>query len=306
MRRDHMLESFITWSQNLNQNKTQNGFAPHKPLTIIYALNHILQGKRWIEYQSDRQKLESFIDSFISSKANCLYPLWRLKNDNKISTHWVTSTEGFISNASGDISVSQAKEHGLKAGFSNETYQWLSQNLEIVQFLIGEIIEDNFPETLEEEILIHLGLDKVLPQIVQSEKVVHTITQNKRDPLFPSKVMQAYDYRCSFCGLKIYHHQKPVSMEAAHIKWKARGGECHETNGLSLCPTHHYTFDKGIWSLNMNLEIMINSNVLIDRDHDSFFTPFEGKSIIRKILDKSLVPKEEYVEWHRVNIFKDN
>src|SRR5690606_11403664 len=113
-----------------------------------------------------RQQLESFIASFISSKANCLYPLWRLRNDNKTSTHWTTSTEGLISNASGDISVSQANEHGFKAGFSNETYKWLSENLGIVQFLIGEIIEDNFPETLEEEILIHLGLDKRIPQIV--------------------------------------------------------------------------------------------------------------------------------------------
>lgn len=299
-----MLESFIEWYENLNQNKTKNGYAPHKPLTIIYALNHILHGKRWIDYTTDREHLERFIEGFISSKANCLYPLWRLRSDNKTNTHWITTPEGLITNNSGDISVSQAKGLGFKAGFSDTTFEWLSRNLDIVQFLIGEIIEDNFPETLEEEILIYLGLDKTVPRLVSEEKISRKITQMKRDPQFPGKVMQAYDYRCSFCGLKLYQYQRPVAMEAAHIKWKARGGECHENNGLSLCPTHHYTFDKGIWSLNESFEIVLNPNVLIDTSNDSFFTPFEGKSIVRCILDRKFMPKEEYVEWHRNNIFK--
>lgn len=44
-------------------------------------------------------------------------------------------------------------------------------------------------------------------------------------------------------------------MEAAHIRWKPRGGDCCETNGLALCPTHHYTLDRGLWSLDHNDEI---------------------------------------------------
>ena len=297
-----MLESFIDWYENLNKNKTANKFAPHKPLTIIFALNHLLKGHRWIEYNRDKDELNDFIDHFISADANCLYPLWRLQNDNKKHTHWqVSPKEGFIVNKSGDISASQANSQNLKAGFTDQTYQWLSQNPQMAQFLIGEIIEDNFPETIEEEILTLLGIDAVPPLIVDSETI--TVTRPKRDPNFPKKVMQAYDYRCSFCQLKIYHNHKPFPMEAAHIKWKARGGECHETNGLSLCPTHHYTFDKGIWSLNSNLEIIINPNVIIDRNTDHFFAQFEGKSIITSLIDTRYRPSEEYIEWHRVNIF---
>lgn len=301
-----MLESFIEWYENLNKNKTVKGFAPHKPLTLIFALNHLLRGHRWIEYNRDKDALNDFIENFISSKSNCLYPLWRLQNDNKEHTHWqVTPQEGFIENKSGDISANQASTLNLKAGFPENTYQWLSQNPPMVQFLIGEIIEDNFPETLEEEILVYLGIDETSPLIVDSGMITRVIIRPKRDPLFPKKIMQAYDYRCSFCQLKLYHNHRPFPMEAAHIKWKARGGECVETNGLSLCPTHHYTFDKGVWSLNTNLEIILNPKVTIDTNSDRFFTAFEGRSIIKNLMDSKLRPSEEYVEWHRKNIFND-
>lgn len=299
-----MLESFLEWYENLNQNKTAKGFAPHKPLTIIFALNQLLKGNRWIVYNQDKDNLNEFIENFISSRANCLYPLWRLQNDNKNHHHWQVTPQGFTENKSGDISNAQASLLNLKAGFSEQTYQWLSENPSIAQFLIGEIIEDNFPETLQEEILINLGIDAIPPLLVDNETITRTITRAKRDPTFPKRVMQAYDYRCCFCQLKLYHNQKPFPMEAAHIKWKARGGECHESNGISLCPTHHYTFDKGIWSLNNNLEIVLNPNVTIDKNTDRFFTAFEGKSILSSLMDSKFRPSEEYVEWHRVNIFR--
>ena len=300
-----MLENFIEWYENLNKNKTANTYKPHKPLTVIFALNHLLNGHRWIEYNRDKNRLNEFIELFISSKANCLYPLWRLRNDNKIYSYWkVLPDEGFIENKSGDISASQAESLNLKAGFSDDIYSWLYLNPQIAQFLIGEIIEDNFPETLEEEILNFLGIDETPPLIVDRESITRTVRRPHKDPNFPKKVMQAYDYRCSFCELKIYHNHRPFPMEAAHIKWKARGGECIESNGLSLCPTHHYTFDKGIWSLNSNLEIILNPNVMIDKETDRFFLGFEGKSIIKRLMDPKFSPSEEFVDWHRRNIFE--
>jgi putative restriction endonuclease len=297
------LDSFTDWYVNLNKKKTAEVYAPHKPLTILYALSKTLKKVRWIEYARDRKELEDFIGSFINSKANCLYPIWRLQNDSRTLTFWEVQPNNLVANSSGDISVKQANEAYLKAGFSEEIYLWLETNPTIAQFLIGEIIEDNFPESLTEEILISLGLDLEIPNVAPIDVVTKTISQAKRDPLFPKKIMQAYDYRCSFCHLKIYQNQRPFPMEAAHIKWKARGGECHETNGLSLCPTHHYTFDKGIWSLDHNFNIILNPTIVIDQSTDKFFVDFVGKSILDDLLNTKLKPSEENIEWHRKNIF---
>lgn len=301
-----MLDQFIQWYSNINQSKNRETYAPHKPLAILFALSGVLHGKRWISYNEDREKLEELIGNFtkFQSKPNCLQPLWRLTNDSKKLPFWTTQPTDLLVNASGDIPASQAREKNFQAGFSTEVYQWLAQDKKISQFLIGEIIEDNFPETLHETILEILNIFELKPEIETQEYVESKIVKVKRDPHFPKKILQLYDNRCSFCGLKIYLNHSPLSMEAAHIKWKARGGECDEYNGLSLCPTHHYTFDRGLWTLKDDYTIDISQNALIDSKSDVFFSPFIGRSIADYILDLTLLPDVGNIRWHHENILK--
>lgn len=301
-----MLDQFIQWYSNINQSKHREAYAPHKPLAILFALSGVLYGKRWISYNEDREKLEGLIANFtkFQSRPNCLQPLWRLTNDSKKFPFWTTMPTNLLVNSSGDISPSQARDKNFQAGFSEDVYQWLSHDRKITQFLIGEIIEDNFPETLHETILEMLNIFELKPEIVTPEYIESKIVKVKRDPLFPKKILQLYDNRCSFCGLKIYLNHSPLSMQAAHIKWKARGGECDEQNGLSLCPTHHYTFDRGLWTLKDDYTIDVSKNALIDSKSDVFFSPFVGRSIADYILDQALLPDVENIQWHHENILR--
>ncbi|PIP95053.1 MAG: hypothetical protein COW00_17840 [Bdellovibrio sp. CG12_big_fil_rev_8_21_14_0_65_39_13] len=130
------------------------------------------------------------------------------------------------------------------------------------------------------------------------------MTRTKRDPLFRKRVLAIYDNRCAFCHLKIKLNHNDLSMEAAHIMWKARGGPCTEQNGLSLCPTHHYTFDKGVWSLDPNYKIILSSSLLLDKRSDLFFEPFKGQAITDSILDDNFLPHQKFLKWHGENIFK--
>lgn len=298
------LEVFIDWYSKIQKNKVANSFSPHKPLTILLALSNILRGKRWIEFNLDREGLEDLISSYSNTKPKILQPLWRLKNDSKINLVWTVLPNDLKENSSGDISPTDAREENFKAGFSNEYYQWFTDNKAATQQLIEYIIDDNFPETLHDDLLNQLGVSEISPIMVTETQTVHLVTKVVRDPNFPKKIMQAYDYRCSFCELKIYQGHKPFAMQAAHIKWKAQGGICDETNGLSLCPTHHYTFDKGIWTLTLDYKIQLNDEVIIDERTDRFFKDFEGKFILNSLLNKNLAPKEEFINWHRNNIFK--
>lgn len=298
------LENFFSWYSNINKNKFGNSYSPHKPITILFALSKVLKNERWINYVLERDKLEETIAAVSKTSPDCLQPLWRLRNDSKTFPFWVVTPNNFEPNKSGDISVSQAKELQLQAGFSDEIYSWLRSDSGTVQILIDYILEDNFPETLTDELLRNLGVEEVVLNVVDPEKVSTVITRIKRDPLFPKKVMQAYDFRCCFCHLKLYLNQKPFPMEAAHIKWKARGGECTESNGLSLCPTHHYTFDKGVWSVDTSLNIILNENAVFDAQTDKFFLQFNGKPIHSNLMDKRFLPMEENLEWHRKNIFR--
>ncbi|MBC76123.1 MAG: hypothetical protein CME64_08915 [Halobacteriovoraceae bacterium] len=294
-----MIENFYKWYSNLNKNKVQQRYSPHKPLTIIYTLAKSLKGIRWIEYNKDRVLLEDLIAEHTNFKTrpNCLHPIWRLKNDSKEIDLWQVIPTTLNVNQSGDISQSEAKSINLKAGFSDRFYNWLQEHKAEGKELIKFVISDNFPDTLSVSILNSIGLENIEFNTDRPDAV-------KRDPSFPRKVLQLYDYRCCFCDLKVYLNQKSLPMEAAHIRWKARGGACCETNGLALCPTHHYTLDRGLWSLNQSYEITISDKAMIDEKSDSFFRPFIGKSIASGILDKTKLPKVENIIWHQENILK--
>lgn len=302
-----MIKEFIKWYEGINKARAKDYYAPHKPISILYALVKVCQNSRWIEYNRDRKELEDIIGEFTkySTRPNCLQPLWRLTNDSKELSFWTTEPSEVILNSKGDISTGTAKEQDFKAGFSENIYNWLVQNKADAHALIKYITEDNFPESLHETIWELLGVFDLEAQVPEQETVTTTITKAKRDPKFPKLILSLYGNQCACCGLKInFKNNTPLSMEAAHIKWKARGGECNEHNGLALCPTHHYTFDRGIWTLNSDYRIELSDSILIDRKNDTFFTPYIGESIGRFILNDELLPSAGNIEWHRKNILK--
>ncbi|MFG1501101.1 phosphorothioated DNA-binding restriction endonuclease [Halobacteriovorax sp. XZX-3] len=302
-----MIEEFIQWYENINKARAKDYYAPHKPITILYALVKTANDVRWIEFNRDREELESIISEFTkySTKPNCLQPLWRLTNDSKTKPFWTTQPSNIVLNSKGDIPTGSAKENNFKAGFSDEIYNKLNKNKAQIHALIRYITVDNFPDSLHETLWELLGVFDLEAQAPTQETITTTVTKVKRDPKFPKLILSLYGNQCACCGLKInFKNNTALSMEAAHIKWKARGGDCNEHNGLALCPTHHYTFDRGIWTLNSDYRIELSDSILIDRKNDTFFTPYIGESIGRFILNEELLPSIGNIEWHRKNILK--
>src|SRR5690606_21068241 len=304
--KDPIYERFIAWYESINQNKSGSVFSPHKPLAILWALAGVLKGKRSITYNDDREALEDLIwsQTNLKSRPNCLQPLWRLCNDSNNIAVWTSLPKFPELNKSGDVPTGFANSSNFQAGFSDEFYTWLSNNRDITQQLIMHIIDDNFAESLHPEILDSLGMGEITPSVVESERIITTISKVKRDPNFPKLVMSAYDFRCCVCKLKLSLYNKPVPLEAAHIKWKAQGGEGSVHNGLALCPTHHYTFDKGIWTVGLDYELILSERVIIDSKHDTFFKPYVGHSVIETLMDDRFVPNEANILWHQKSIFK--
>lgn len=300
------IKQIVEWYENIKKHKLGEKISPHKTLAVLFALTKILKNERWIEYNNDAEALEALISQFDVgkiSKPNCLYPLWRLRNDNRNFIVWETSPKELPMNKSGDIAAKDAREKKLKVGFSDEIYLYLRKNLQVVNQLIIDIIDANFPETWHDQLIETLGIGDLVAVGPPLEFIESHIKKPKRDPNFPKSILPLYDYRCCFCQLKIYCNQNVLPLDAAHIHWVANGGDHTIYNGLSLCPTHHRTFDRGIWTLDEKKKIVISTKVLIDVKTDIFFRPFEGKSILESILDKKNLPKIENILWHQENVF---
>lgn len=298
---------FWTWYKSLKSFKSNNKVSFNKPLTILFALASVYKGNRWIDFESDGDSLNNFLSTFskFNTDTSCLYPLWRLRNDNKDDLiFWLTSPNDLEVNNSGDIKISEAKEKKFKAGFSEEFYTWLRAEPWRCMNFIEKIIDATFTETYEELILNELQLfDQPIPQ--KTGQLILPENKTTRDPNFRNIILTAFDNRCAFCDLKVLLSNKPIAMEAAHIKWKAYGGLCSSNNGLCLCPTHHTTLDLGVWTLDNDYRIVLSKDSLIDYRSDVFFSKFEGVSIKDKVMRKGFLPDQDNLKWHQDNIFRN-
>jgi HNH endonuclease len=183
----------------------------------------------------------------------------------------------------------------------------------------------NIPATRKDRLQVRsYEVQKVVKKLVEatkpknydpfdrSKKIVKTtIESTVRDRGFRQAVVEAYNCRCSICGLKI---KSPDSLlwevEAAHIVPNRSRGRDDIWNGIALCRLHHWAFDVGWFALLDNYRIQVSSEI----DH---LPPDFGKmgnyECIRSLVDKAatiFLPKRAQIRphlnairWHRQNIF---
>ncbi len=113
---------------------------------------------------------------------------------------------------------------------------------------------------------------------------------------FRDFVMVGYNHLCAITGTVI-RHESYTNLEAAHIRPKSHGGLYLPNNGIALCRDLHWAFDKGFFTLNDELEVVVHKQVTSD-----YLQSFNGKKI-RVPQDPFFAPDLENVKYHRENIF---
>lgn len=111
-----------------------------------------------------------------------------------------------------------------------------------------------------------------------------------RDGAFRRTILEIYDYRCAACGVRVLLDQSISLVEAAHLIPFNVSRNDKPTNGVALCPNHHWAMDRhliapvpdgkkraGIWR--------VNQNRLDDR--------IEGQRDLVAIAGKSVIPPGE-------------
>lgn len=145
-----------------------------------------------------------------------------------------------------------------------------------------------------------LKLNSLLPPIVKGigdqvdlikkygaeipKKVSMTVQRIIRDSRLGRQVKKLYEYKCQVCDLQI-STDAGYYAEAAHIKpvGSPHDGPDLIENLLCLCPNHHLMFDKGVFTVNDNMQLV----------------GFKGSLNQHK---EHLISKE-FLKYHR-NIFK--
>ncbi|OHB70894.1 MAG: hypothetical protein A2W17_09175 [Planctomycetes bacterium RBG_16_41_13] len=128
---------------------------------------------------------------------------------------------------------------------------------------------------------------------------------------FRQAVIEAYDHKCAFCGMKI---QTPDfllwEVEAAHIVPHSQKGKDDVLNGLSLCHLHHWAFDAGWFTFQNDFRITVSQKInslpsdfgkMGDYDFIRVFSNNNSKMFLPK--RKELYPHQDAINWHRENKF---
>jgi putative restriction endonuclease len=121
-----------------------------------------------------------------------------------------------------------------------------------------------------------------------------------RDAAFAAAVKSAYQDTCAFTGLKIINGGGRSEVQAAHIRPVAASGPDSVRNGLALCGTVHWMFDRGLLSMDDDFAILMAR----DRVPDTIHRLINPSGRLRVPARPDLQPNRQFIRFHRETVFK--
>lgn len=134
----------------------------------------------------------------------------------------------------------------------------------------------------------------------QRRTVVREIESLIRDARLRQRALDLWGPACAACGQVLEADATIYDCEIAHIREVWDGGKDQLGNALPLCRTHHWAFDRHIWSIDpSSLRIVVAKKW---RKHPALCT-IAGKLIVRPRTTGGVRPLAESVLRHRWNRF---
>lgn len=122
-------------------------------------------------------------------------------------------------------------------------------------------------------------------------------TRFVRGSLFKKLVPQVYDYTCAISGLRVVALDGTTLVEACHIVPFSISGDDRVTNGLSLCPTLHTAFDRGLIGIDDRLRVVVSPTLAENRDSSYNLSQFDCQHLLLPHNEK-YYPSREAFTWH--------
>jgi putative restriction endonuclease len=144
------------------------------------------------------------------------------------------------------------------------------------------------------------SLEEWIP-FAAEDRAVYKISRQKRDAAFRSIVLANYGHTCAVTGQK-FHSPHHVEADGAHIIGKEVRGTDDPRNGIALSKSAHWAFDRGIFTISDQYEIVANPKLC-----GATVANFPAIALERR---KILLPRDPYyrphpdaLAWHKQEVF---
>jgi len=290
--------------------------SPYKPLLLLTVLDFIESGvivRNFIEPSFElAQTFQSYCDVLLPSerKASMSYPFYHLES----AAFWELKTQPGQRHQRGLAvsSVKRLRQLYLGAKFSDDLYPLLQMPVSRDK-LRKVLIEKYFSPEIRQAILEHsllncqsavysnglLTTQEAIPDFQQTMNHSYLVNGDKvRDQGFRKAVVKLYDHRCALCGIKMLTPEGHTIVDAAHIQpWSVSHND-HPTNGIALCKLCHWSYDKGLMSVDPNYLVIISPLVKNDPNLPGHILTLSDRPMFRPS-ESRFWPDQDNLAWHR-------
>lgn len=310
----NVLTYYLNKIERLRIDRSHGIPAPHKPILLLAVTDLIEEGaitNNKIELSP--QLVESFLKYWYLvhlDKPRIFLPFFHLKSDKFWHLYAKAGNEQLLATTK---QINSMTHLASIVAFANldENLFLLLHRADAREVIRQKIIEVYFPEQAEkfrlaisenQEInsIENLLLKEAEKKTPDTSKVV-TDTP-KRNIAFRRAIIKLYDYTCAACRLRIITLDGETAVEAAHIFPFAQSFDDSIGNGLALCPLHHWSFDKGLFSIEDNYKMIVSTNFEESGDEAFLLRSLQSREIYLP-KEKPFRPSLTMIRWHRQNAF---
>jgi putative restriction endonuclease len=156
------------------------------------------------------------------------------------------------------------------------------------------------PDELVETALRLESLEAWTP-FVSENRAIYQVSRERRDAAFAGIVLDNYGNTCAVT-VQRFHSANHIEADGAHIIGKSVQGTDDPRNGIALSKTAHWAFDRGIFTISDQYEVIINPKA-----RNANITNFPVLEMDRRKIE---LPKDSYywphpdaLDWHRTEVF---
>ena len=324
---DKSLKYYLHKLTHLRRDNKYGG-APHKPIMILSVISNIETGliksnKIFITPELVGVFKNLWSNLVESERHHCIFamPFYHLRTE----AFWeLVAKKGFKNTVQSKIvmkSFSNLQTAINYAEIDIELYEFLNnkEEREIIKYAVLDKYfsnsKNNFPTDNGTEYLNNLENDILNESSeVYKEKLLklENELQNEgfeeekfiRGNIFKRQVPIIYQNTCAISRLQINATFNISLIDACHIVPFSNSYDDTITNGISLTPTLHRAFDRGLISIDDNYCVIISDKFNENNIESKYsINQFEGKEILLPKNEKYF-PKLKNLNWHRNNIFK--
>lgn len=165
-----------------------------------------------------------------------------------------------------------------------------------VSTVLGLGLSDDLVETA-----LRLESLEAWTPFVAEDRAVYQVSRERRDAAFSGIVLDNYHQTCAVTGQR-FHSNNHTEADGAHIIGRAVRGTDDPRNGIALSKSAHWAFDRGIFTISDQYEVMIHPKVR-NVNVSNFPLLLMDRHRISLPKDSYYWPHPEALAWHKAEVF---